>query len=566
MSGERATLYIRLPGSRGVKRSTGYALLSLFLVASYLRLLPVTRFLYWGADFGEYFLVTRLLAEGAPLPRPYAGWGVTYPEFPGMNVLVAAVSWTGVDLAAAAVLVVPVLAALTVVPVFLLGREVTGRDGVGLLAAAIVAVAMPHVYPTSHPIPGALGDLLFVTGLLLLLRLPRDPRTWGLLALVALALVPVHHLTSYFLLLSVFLVAVLRVLLGGASARAIRSEVALLALLVAVNVAYWTLFADSFRDFLGVGRFPWWVTATLLLLLPLALLPLAALRRGIRRTYRPSFPLPGRGPWILAVTSLTAAALLAVLTVTVVPGTTIPVPPVALLSAAPYVGLFLLAAPGRRFFDFLPGGLVVTGAFVALNLSWIVGSWVAPTFLIPYRHLEYLTPLLGVLAGLGAIRLGRTGRGRRVLVPVLAGLLLAAAATAVPPREAVGNHFEGVRAEALDGVHWSGLHVEGIVATDHRASSVLFGLVGVPGTWDAVASPLLAPSFPAARAEMLDHEGGRIDYVLLDRDLVAGATLLPWDPGHPLSPEARAKFLEAPYVKLYDDGYTQVYWVNWGLG
>ncbi len=109
-----------------------------------------------------------------------------------------------------------------------------------------------------------------------------------------------------------------------------------------------------------------------------------------------------------------------------------------------------------------------------------------------------------------------------------------------------------------------------MTATDHRVSSTLFGLGGVRATWDTASLALHAPSFEAARGEMLwveDLAGGpaRVDFVLLDRDLIQGATLHPWDPAEPLSSEAQAKFLDGHYLKLYDDGYAQFYWINWGV-
>jgi hypothetical protein len=177
---------------------------------------------------------------------------------------------------------------------------------------------------------------------------------------------------------------------------------------------------------------------------------------------------------------------------------------------------------------------------------------------------------LALFGGVGALHLSRTaGPGRPALVLLLGGLIILAAGTAIPPREALGNHFEGTRSEGMNVVHWASGRVQGITATDHRASSILFGLGGVMATWDSVSLPLHAPSFEEARVEMewvedLPGGAGRIDYVLVDRDLVQGAMLLPWDPALPLSQEARSKFLGDPYLKLYDDGYSQLYWVNWG--
>lgn len=542
------------------------------LFAAFVRLWPLSQYLYWGADFGEYFSLTRLLAEGAIVPTEYGGWGVTYPEFPGMQVLVAAVAWTGIPLEASAVLVVPVLASLVVFPAYLIGRELTGRDEPALLAAAIVGVAMPHVYPTSHPIPGALGDLLLVSGLLLVLRLRDDRRMWGLLIPLSLALMVVHHLSSYFLIIATFTAAFLRVMLRRASFAEVGREAKFLAFLVVANVAYWGAYTENFRDFLGAERVPWWLTVIFALLLPVSLYPIAVLRRRISWSYSPTFPLPLRGWRIFALSALLAYVLLAVFYFVAVPGTAILVSGLSILLATPYLGLFLLSAPGRKYLDFMPGGTSVTGWFLAFNVSWMVGGLVAPTFLIPYRHLEYLTLPLAIFGGIGALQLaGVARRWRKAIAISIVALVAISGFTALPPREALGNHFEGTRPQVLNVVYWASDMVGGVTATDHRVSTILFGLGGVRATWDKVSLPLHALTFDEARVEMEwveDLPGGsaRIDYVLLDQDLIAGAMLFPWDPALPLSQGAQDKFLGEHYLKLYDDGYSQLYWINWGYG
>ncbi len=547
-----------------MRRSTGFALLALVFLSLYIRLIPVTQFLYWGGDFGEYFGLTRAVYEVQPLPNPYLGWGVTYPEFPGLFVLNAVVAWTGIPLEAAAVLLVPILAALVVIPVFLLTREVTRRDGAALVAAAIVAVLSPHAYLTSHAIPGALGDLLFVTGLLLLVRLRSDARMLGLLIPVALALVPLHHLSSYFLIVAAFFVPFFRVVVWRARWEEIRRETGFLAFLVAINVTYWVTYAETFRLFLGFERVSPFLTAGLLLVLPFVLFPLARLRARTAWRFRPRWPSSRRSWRVLFGVTLAVAGLIAFTTLVQVPGTNISIPVPGLLYAAAFLPLLLLAALGRKAFDFLPQGALITGAFLALTLSWVVGSGVAPAFLVPYRHFQYMVPLLGAFAGMGAVILSRK-TGARILVPVLAGLVVLAAATAIPPREVLANHFEGTRPDALVGVEWAGTRIPSLTATDHRASTILFGFVAVRGTWDTVSAPLHAPTFEVAREEMAAMpDRDRIDFVVLDKDMIAGASLLPWDPALPLSPEAQAKFQGPHYLKLYDDGYAQVYWVNWG--
>ena len=111
--------------------------------------------------------------------------------------------------------------------------------------------------------------------------------------------------------------------------------------------------------------------------------------------------------------------------------------------------------------------------------------------------------------------------------------------------------------------------MDGLLATDHRASTIAFGFGGVNATWDTAEAAIIAPDFASARAEMcrVDAPSGaaRVDYVAIDADLARGVQLSPVTPALPLSPEARAKFEEAPYMKVYDSGFAQVYYVNWGL-
>ena len=53
-------------------------------------------------------------------------------------------------------------------------------------------------------------------------------------------------------------------------------------------------------------------------------------------------------------------------------------------------------------------------------------------------------------------------------------------------------------------------------------------------------------------------------YVWLDVTETQGVELRVWQPAVPMSPAAVAKFTESPFVKVYDDGYAQVYWIAWG--
>src|SRR5438128_11527692 len=132
-----------------MRKSTAIALAAVTLIAIAVRLLPLWSFLYWGSDTGEYLSILRALVRGGRVSTPYYGWGVTYPYFPGMFFAQAGVvDLSGLDVPTTINLLVPVLGALAVLPMFLIGRRMTGDDRFALFAAAFLAGAIPVAYTT----------------------------------------------------------------------------------------------------------------------------------------------------------------------------------------------------------------------------------------------------------------------------------------------------------------------------------------------------------------------------------------------------------------------------------
>src|SRR5689334_10699663 len=110
-----------------MRKSAAFALGAAVLAAVVIRLSPLLTFASWGADIGEYLAILRILVDTGHMPVMYAGWGVTYPSFPGMFLLQDAVVRVGnVDMSTAVNLIVPVAASLAVLPLFLIASRITG--------------------------------------------------------------------------------------------------------------------------------------------------------------------------------------------------------------------------------------------------------------------------------------------------------------------------------------------------------------------------------------------------------------------------------------------------------
>lgn len=559
-----------------MRTSTHLALAAILLFAALLRLLPLVQYLYWGADFGEYDLIARsLLGSGRP-PDPYDGWGIAYPYFPGMEALAAVAHLFGVPLETALLLMAPLLASLSVAAIFLLAWEVTGHEGASLAAAALLAVGMPHVYPTSHAIPGSIGDLLYLAALLGILRARRDRRWMVLLAPILGSIVLMHHFSDYFLIIALASIVFLRTLVHRRPWPGVRTDLSALLLLILLTVAHWYLYATVFRERVLTDEHtvPLWVSMAGFALTFAAFPIFLWLRPALPFAYRPLYPEwpSARKHFVWGVAA--GLAFLAYAFLQPIPGTTLMLASPGGLVFVPLLVLVAFAAAGRKYTEFSPGGVTVAAVLVSLFGSMAMGLLISPRALIPYRHVEYILVPAAVFTGAGiAAAWHRQPEGwRRRALPLAVGLLLVGtAASAYPPRAVLGGFFEGYPPGSLDPPVWIQQHVPPgeAIASDHRLSSMAFGFGGHNATWDYINATLHAPDFETAAKEMARVKSPvgyvKISYILVDDDVRAGAMLFPWNPALPLTPEASAKFEKSPYLKIYDDGYSQVYWVDWAL-
>jgi hypothetical protein len=556
-----------------VKRSTAAALFAILLLAVLMRLLPLLRSLYWGSDFGEYYALTQSLAESGTLPTDYRGWGVTYPDFPGLYAVNAAFVVSGMPADAAVSLVVPLVAGFAVLPLFLLAARVARDDLAGLVAAAFLAVAMPHVYATSHVTPASLGDFLLVGALLMFVGLRRSPKLFAPLLLAGLAIVVTHHLAAYVLVLAAASALLLRAVLDAKlTVRAVRLELAFLALLLAATLAFWTTYASSLWSIiareasvpayaLAVGA------AALVLLVPLVIV----LRRRTAWRFRPRARSARGAGFAAGLAATTAFAIVGVATIVPVAGTTIRLSLVTPLLFAPFFAFLGFAAAGRKTMDFSREGTDVTAWFLALVLSIVFGALAAPEVLIPYRHIEYVVIPLAVMVGAGWrwLTMSEGARGQIAAGGVALLLVAGTAASALPTRDAIVGFQEGISPRTVEAALWVREHGYGLVAGDHRLSTVLFGVGGVDATWDRAGDLWHTEEVNATLAAMASVpvvDGvTRVSWVVIDVDLRAGVQTSPFAPASPLLPAEAAKFATTPFQKAFDSGFAQVYLVNWGL-
>ena len=394
-----------------MRKSAASSLLAIVALALVLRLSPLTRFVYFGSDVGEYFRISHGLATTGHVALPYPGWGVTYPYFPGMFFLVAGTSFGGLEIGGSLSIVVPALAALIPAIVFLVAVRVLHEPSVGLLAAAFVAVAMPHAFQTAHPIPATVGELLAVSILLLWLRLPKDHRTWALLVPATLALVVTHHLSAYFLIVMLLIGLVVVGVVRASPLEGNRARALYVAFLAGAALAFWLGYATTFRTSIltDVDIRPWWLPLAGFPVLVGILVGAVILRRRFSWRYRPRYPslrhvVAGYGVALGFIYALMSSAVFVGII-----GTRIRLSPEVLWYFLPFFSLLAMAGAGRKHMDFTRRGLESGGWFLALALSAAFGAAAAARVIIPYRHVEYMVVVLAIPVGAGFLRLVELG-------------------------------------------------------------------------------------------------------------------------------------------------------------
>jgi len=587
-----------------VRPETFFWLVGFSLLLVVLALEPLVSYVLFGSDSGEYYRLTATLLSTGFLPHgaAYGGWGTAYPDFPGIYLLAGAGAGAlGIDAFSALTILVPVVAVLSVFPLFLLFRRLYPHDGVALLGAALSSVAMPRLFSIAHPAPLAIGDFLCVAALWMLIESRNDLRWYLPLLLTGGALIVTHHLSSYFFAVSalggILLLELWRP--GLWSRRLPLRELAFLGGFITATFVYWFYGTTSFvsKVILTGLPYPAYVGFSAFELIGLAaVVATGLLIRWRRRSYRPR----GRGLRLptdrslvrdMVAIAIIVFGLISVIVLVPIPGTGQTTTPAAILWFAPILGLGVFAAGSRR----VPGlsrlgpfaltwlGALGISAGALLALAWIAST--SPRFeaaaslaatISPSRHVEYLFLPLGLLFAIGLARLvARAGDrgGRRALVAASLGVVLLLAANAAivyPPQNDFGGFEEGLTAGDAALWMWVGLAAPPTwaVASDHRLSSMIFGFDGNPATWVTTPALFTGSNRSAAFAELRSVGAPNpatpqpVDLVAVDSVMYSGVALDPSDQAHPLSAAAIAWFEAAPFVPLYENGPEAVYLVD----
>ena len=174
---ENLTIADNSPGQEHTTQPYLYAapaMLAILFFTIFIHTLPTTfmGFHIWGSDTGEYYSIIRSMIDSHQVPEDYQGWGFAYPYFYGMEALAATIALiSGINAFHVMVFILPAISAFLVLLIFFITRKLLPDIRVALVGSLFVAVSPAGVFATSHPMPGALGDLLALLVLFFYLQL-----------------------------------------------------------------------------------------------------------------------------------------------------------------------------------------------------------------------------------------------------------------------------------------------------------------------------------------------------------------------------------------------------------
>lgn len=577
-------------------------LLAAVLFTLFAVLYPLLGFTLFGSDSGEYYRLTQILLANGHLPvgqsftvGGYRGWGYAYPDFPGLFLLAGAgAQGMGLSVFDALTILVPVLTALAILPLFLLFRRIFPQDAIAILGAALATVAMPRLFSLAHPAPLALGDLFAVGGLWLFVEGRRDPRYYGPLGLVGAALIVTHHLSSYFFLLSA-IGSLLFLELWRPTAWSLRfplRELAFLGAFTSGMLLFWFDYASDFHGVITTGSIPSALAndPVPFIALAWAALVIAGLLIRFRRAraarptaFRVRLPTVDRIVRDGVIIFAGIVGGISLLLFVPLPGSTQQITPIALLWFLPFFVVAAFLGGSRR--TTTPSRIAPFGiTWVAvLGFSAIFALATSNPVLLPGRHAEYMVIPIGILTAtvIGYLLLRVEARyGRRGLVAAgtaVALLVGANAYIAYPPPAAFGGFQEGLSAQDATLWMWAGVALPPttVVATDHPLSSMLFGFDGWYANWQfnsSTQNPFVGDNWSIVAAQLASMAVPHCPYrapaqaVAIDATMTTGVALDPSAPALPLSPSAIAWFAKAPFVPIYENGGQAVLWIDGPIG
>ena len=569
-----------------IKEYQKYLLYSVISLTALIRIYHNYNWRIWGSESGEYLYLTRyLIEEGNMLNENYIGWGRAYPDFQGMQLLTGSLSLlTTIEYHYVLMWFIPFISTLAIPMLFIIGKKVVGFVP-ALFGAAFYGVTFGVVYANSHPMPGGLAETLGLVFLYSWIKCLESEKIYelniskrfdypwgGIMKISFLGLLITHHFTL--LLMCIAIIGIIYVEIAAGNKRIIKQSIIGLAIISLVTSGYWLIYADSFSNMLEQSAFdflPDEISVRFVMtILPIIGLAILWLSRDYLRlpTFSENINHKTLTTRMLVAFSVSFVVILLTLWKGV-PGTQIPVG----MEAVPYLMVnlaWISMAASPSFVISKKYGWTIWGWLLPILSLATIGAITGSHLLIAYRHAPYLLAPVALIAGIGFQYFieGFEHTKRTSIAVGFSFLFLGCAIGTYPPPSVMGGFQEGTSQNEFDAILWlSFVEEDSLVVSDHRLSSLTFGLTKTNASWENGAEIITGDTEEAivAGKSLSTPQAGvkSVTYIVLSEEMQKGVALLQWEPAEELTGEAKTKFTDNNIFPIwFDNGDTSIMRMN----
>ena len=585
----------------GFLKSWIFWLLLITGIAIAVRSIPAWMNAAWGGDFGIYYGLTSRFVENQQIFNEYNGWGGMYNYFPVLYIFSACGHWiTGVDLLWVMPKIAPVFGGLTVFIFYFIVYELTKRRDLALLSSLFLAVIPFHVYQTSHAAPLTMGHFFMMLSVFLFLKFMDKKKYAAPLLISTVFLIMSHHLTTYFFLITIFYIVVIKSI--HTDLRSMYRDVVYVTIASSLTFGYWIFIAKPvFSTFMSTGLSMSSYLVILLFYISVygLLFGIAALKKNtplwvhrITQTLRfnPAHSRKRALTYFFAGFVFILSAEIVFMFVNF-PVSGIRLKPLSILYSIPMLLFIGFGCLGIEYLKIVKNRWFFQAWLCAILASFIYSLVTVNTTLFPDRHVEYLTIPACLFAAVGVTYFFRyrehklsVSFKKKLSYPSIQvlfvlgvfGLVFSNAVAVYPVYQSLEWMDESIPNETASAIDWIRSNLDKnttMVATDLRLSKMMWA-EGINSTFEGTNRTWTCDTWVGCIADFdAEQTHQMVTHVLIDdvmRDVSVNIHVL-----HSvyMTNESYLKFSQEPFNLVYrnvtlDQNNEEVHWsevysVNW---
>jgi PKD repeat protein len=586
---------------RGLVKTWYFWLLVITGIAILVRSIPAWTNAAWGGDFGIYYGITSRFVQNQQIFNEYNGWGGMYNYFPVLYIFSALGHWlTGLNLLWIMPKIAPIFGGLTVFIFYFIVAEVTKRRDLALLSSLFLSVIPFHVYQTSHAAPLTMGHFFMMLSIFLFVKYMSNKKYLIPLLVSTVFLIMSHHLTTYFYLITIFLIVVMKSV--RVDLRRMHRDVAYVTTASALTFTYWIFIATPvFSTFISNGlSIESYVVILLFYVLFFGLLfSISILKRtrpAILRNIRTKF-LFDEGHSKKRALLYFALGVLVIISGEIVflfvnfPVSGIRLKPLSILYSLPMVLFIGFGCMGVEYLHSVKNRWFFQAWLCAILISFLYSLVTVNETLFPDRHVEYLTVPACLFAAVGAMNFFKkrpqllhlslknplpSPSIQVLLVLAVSGLVFSNAVAVYPVYTSLDWMDESIPDQTVNAINWIKENCNQsttVVATDLRLSKMLWA-EGINTTFEGTNTTWTGNTWVSCIADFRPNQNhNRVTYVLIDdvmRDTSVNVRVLY---SLYMTNDSYLKFKQEPFQMAYRNvtvnqnqeeiHWAEVYQVNW---